>query len=302
MTIGNFDGAHVGHQKLIETTIARAKSLNIPALAISFSPGPKTFFGKYKEEPLFSDAQKLRAFAELNLDAAYIQKFDQNFSELSAEDFVVKFLVEQLNVKAVVVGYDFAFGHKRKGNTQMLVDWGAKAGFTVDVIPAQTIHDNIVGSGNIRRCLHEGNVELVTTLLNRPFAVEGVIRQGAQLGRTIGIPTANLTNIAQLLPKNGVYAGHVHFPNTDSSPYLTKRNKKSLPAVINVGVTPTVERNERSVKVEAHLLDYTGEKELYGENACFYFEHFLRDEEKFPSLDALKQQIAQDIAKARSYF
>lgn len=303
VTIGNFDGAHIGHQKLIETTITRAKTIGVSALAISFSPGPKTFFGKYQEDPLFSDEQKLRAFAELNLDAAYIQKFDQVFSELSAEEFITKFLIEQLNIKAVVVGYDFAFGHKRQGNTEMLREWGEKADFTVDVIPAQTIHNNVVGSGSIRRYLQEGHVELATTLLNRPFAVEGIIRQGAQLGRTIGIPTANLSNMSQLLPKTGVYAGHVYFPKEhDSSVYLTKQNPMSQPAVINIGITPTVERAERSIKVEAHLLDYSGEKELYGKKACFYFEHFLRDEQKFASLDALKQQIAQDISKARTYF
>ncbi len=303
VTIGNFDGCHLGHRKLIETTISRAKALGVPSLAISFSPNPKAFFGKYQEPPLFSDEQKIRSFSELGLNAAYIQHFDRQFSELSAEEFVTSFLVGKFKIKTVVVGYDFAFGHKRTGNAKLLEELGARFGFNVEVVPAQKLDDIVVSSGTIRRYLHEGNAVVATNLLGRPFAAEGIIRKGAQLGRTIGVPTANLTEISQLLPKQGVYVGHVYLREAnDATSYLTQRPKTAHKAVINVGITPTVNRDETSIKVEAHLLDFSTKQELYGQAAVFYFEKYLRGEQKFSSLDALKQQIAQDIEEARRYF
>jgi riboflavin kinase/FMN adenylyltransferase len=302
VTIGNFDGCHLGHQWLIKETLRLAKLWNARPVAVTFTPRPEAFFTGLQDSLLFTEEQKTRAFGELGIELQIAQRFDQSFSRVTHETFYKDFLKGKLRAKAIVVGDNFRFGHGRGGDAEYLRTQGIADDLAVAIGSAVSHQDARISSTRIRETLQQkGDVSAVTAMLGRPYMIEGTIRRGDQLGRTIGTPTANLEDVGQLLPRFGIYAGHV-WMSTDpkARPPLMRRPKEAVPAVFSIGIRPTLENPTPPVRIEAYLLQgQYGPDELYGRRAGYYLEHFLRDEAKFSGLEELKAGIARDVAEAR---
>ena len=305
VTIGNFDGVHLGHQSLIRKALEHAQAHSCDSLAMTFSPRPESFFKKVEDEKLlFTREQKLRSFAELGVDFALIQNFDASFCEMRPEDFYDRFLVKNLGAEAVCVGHDFRFGKRRQGNTSWLQDRCEQDGKKIYQCDAVSYQDKPISSTRIRQTLQDKDITAVTAMLGRPYLMEGSILQGDQIGRKIGFPTLNLENHGQLVPGYGVYAGYVWLDRYSKrdAPSIHKLPEGLLPAIINCGIRPTFKDKGSSLRVEAHLLtgDHSGQSH-YDLKAGFYFTHFIRDEMKFDSSSLLTEQIKKDIKKARKY-
>jgi riboflavin kinase/FMN adenylyltransferase len=313
VTIGNFDGCHRGHQALLGRTVALARERGMSAVAITFAPRPEAFFQAAKrggpEALLFTPEQKSRALAEAGIDAQFVVRFDAAFAARTHQDFYRETLLERLGARALVVGDNFRFGNQRAGDATFLAERGRADGLVVEVGVGVTEGRERVSSTRVRTTLTQtGDVASVAAMLGRPYLVEGVVRRGDQRGRTIGFPTANLAVrgagivAEQLLPLNGVYAGHLWIADADGGerPTLLTRARRAVPAVANLGVRPTVATGEPLPRLEVHALDAAfGPDELYGKAAGFYFVERLRGEERFASLDELKAQISRDADAAR---
>ncbi len=301
VTIGNFDGCHQGHQELIRLTCKEAAKRQVPSIVLTFDPNPKEYFQAGKSlGRLFQTEQKIRALNELGISAVVIQKFDAAFSEMSAEVFYRKLLVDFLQARVLIVGHDFRFGSQRLGNVDLLRQLAIKDEDKVVVHEVgQQIDERgeIISSSLIRRLLDERAIDRANAMLGRPYMLEGQIVVGRKLGRTLGFPTANLDLGQQLLPGMGVYAGFAKIGGTAS---IFKSDPDSIPCVLNIGLRPTVEAGTLKPSVEVHLLEgsYAPES-LYRQILSVSITDFLRSEQKLPSLDALRAQIALDCATAR---
>ncbi len=299
LTIGNFDGCHLGHQRLIARTLELSLRLGAKPAALSFDPHPELVLRGEAPPRLATAAQKTRAFAELGLAFEILQTFDQAFGRVSHAEFYERLLKQTLRARAIVVGSSFRFGHGRIGDTAYLGAAGMADGITVEAMPPALEDGEPVSSTRIRGALaHGGKVELVRAMLGRPYMLEGTILRGDQLGRTIGFPTANLEGIEQLVPAHGVYAGYVHL---GADPTFTRLPSQAVPAAFNIGVRPTVKQAKPSLRVEAHLLAGTyGVDALYGMRAGFYLTHRLRDELKFGSMEEMVGAISADVVRAKT--
>lgn len=295
VTIGNFDGCHIGHQSLLAKAFEISKSYQAAPVVYTFDPHPQEFFSGLYLPRLFSRHQKTQAMRELGISQIVTQHFDQAFSEVSHEDFYQNYLRAQLNAKAIVVGEDFRFGHKRLGDVTYLKMQAKKDGLIVEALPALTTEGLVVSSSRIRSVIsEEGNVALAAKMLGRPYILQGVVAKGQQLGRTLGYPTANLGNVQQLIPKTGVYVGYAHL---DTSAEVMQMKSKLIPMVTNIGYRPTVSQS-RELAVEAHFLD--GQHgELYGQKLTLYFVKRLRDEKTFADKSQLIDQIGLDAELAK---
>jgi riboflavin kinase / FMN adenylyltransferase len=291
VTIGAFDGVHRGHQALLERATAKARALDIPAIAYTFDPHPaKLLAPKVAPHMLTSVRERVRLMRMHGIDEVIVEPFDRAFAELTADAWVDDFLVAWLHPKHVVVGFNFSYGKNRGGDPDHLRRAGQKHGFTVDVVQPVVVSTMIVSSTRVREFLLEGNLEGASLLLGRNFALTGLIVRGQERGRTIGIPTANLESEAEILPANGVYATRVVVePSDDPKP------EPARDAVTNIGVRPTFQGT--SVSVESHLLDFDGD--LYGKRVRVELVARIRDERRFEGVEALKQQVVADIAEAR---
>ncbi|MBF0440883.1 MAG: riboflavin biosynthesis protein RibF [Oligoflexales bacterium] len=305
ITIGNFDGCHIGHQKLINTALALGDQLNHKILLFTFDPNPKEFFAYNGEKELiFCKSQKIRVFTELGFDGIYFQKFDSDFIKTSHEIFYREFLLKNLKPSAIIVGENFRFGSKRIGSVDYLKNQTKLDSISLHTEPSVVFDGITISSSKIRELIkYNGDFFTVTKMLGRPFSLEGVIIPGDKLGRTIGFPTANLGETNQLIPKKGVYAGHVCYENSQNKPFpLMSLPPDAIPALINVGFRPTVSL-KNDLRIEAHLLNMTlGPDALYGKKAIFYFEKFIREEALFESINHLRNQILIDIAEAKKFF
>lgn len=289
MAIGVFDGVHLGHQQVIRQTLADAEQHEALAVVITFDKHPNSIVRPSRVPPLiYSLPQKLRAIAALGVDATWLIRFDEPFSRQSGEEFVRGMARDFGHLHSVCVGSEFTFGHKRSGNVALLKSLGAELRFAVHGIAAVSLDDQPVSSTRIREAIHTGQFDSASQMLGRGYSLAGQVVKGEQLGRKLGFPTANVDAQGLVLPPNGVYAVHVH------------ANGKLFRAVLNVGVRPTISPGAASLRVEAHLLDFRGE--LYGQELEVTFVSKLRDEQKFPSADALKEQIARDIKQAGRLF
>jgi len=304
MTIGNFDGCHLGHQDLIAATTQYANKIGAIPLAVTFAPRPEAFFRGLTDEALLCTAeQKTRCLGECGLTMQVIQRFDADFSRISHIEFYRSQLLGQLAAKALVVGDNFRFGYQRLGNATYLRQNSVADGLSLTISEALR-HDGLsISSTRIRSILHEhGDVSNATLMLGRPYLLEGRIEKGEQLGRRLGFPTANLGQIQQLLPKSGVYAGFVWLEDEAGSvqrPAITALPPGAHPAVFNIGMRPTIPQAQPTVRVEAHLLaGGFGVDALYGLRAGFYFTHRLREERAFAGTTELQQQIAKDCRQA----
>lgn len=292
VTIGAYDGVHLGHQAVIAQVRDRARDFGCDSVVVTFDKHPAAVVRPESAPKLLTDIeQKLELLAATGVDTTFIVAFTEEQAHEDPADFVLRVLVRGLGARLVVVGEDFHFGYQRMGNVTMLGELGRKYNFDVAPIHLVSRFDGVnepVSSTAIRRALVAGQVEIATQMLGRPFETRGVVVDGDKRGSQIGFPTANIeVPNEMILPLDGVYAGHC--TRSDGSRYR---------CAINLGHRPTfIEHSDHSI-LEAHLIDFTGN--LYGEKLRVTFEHFLRSEQKFENLDALKNQLGTDIAQARS--
>ena len=284
VSLGNFDGVHLGHQAIIRQVVQDARTNNGTALVLTFYPHPLSVLRPAQSLPLIlSLREKLLRLQQSGIDAVLLQHFTRPFSLLSAEDFIQRYLVTALGVKKVIVGHNVSFGYKRTGDARVLESYGQKYGFSVQVVGPVLVDGREVSSTEIRATLIRGDLREVSRLLGRPYAVSGRVVKGFQRGRGIGFPTANLLPKGDLLLPNGVYAVRCEL------------NDQRVLGVANVGMNPTFGNNVRTI--ETHLFDFSAD--IYGKRLRVSFIERLRGEQKFSSLDALKRQIGVDAERAR---
>jgi riboflavin kinase/FMN adenylyltransferase len=289
VAIGVFDGVHLGHQQVIRHTIADAAQHEALAVVITFDQHPNAIVAPDRVPPLiYSLPQKLRAIASLGVEATWLIRFDEAFSRQSGEEFVRAMTRDFGHLHSVCVGSEFTFGHQRSGNVALLKSLGAELRFAVHGIAAVSLDGQPVSSTRIREAIRAGQFDTASQMLGRGYSLAGLVIKGDQLGRKLGFPTANVDARGLVLPPNGVYAAHVHW------------GANRFRAVLNIGSRPTISPGADQPRVEAHLLDFHGD--LYGEELEITFISKLRDERKFPSADALKEQIVRDIKQAGRLF
>ena len=284
VAIGNFDGVHRGHRTVIGVAQARASALGCKAAVLTFSPHPRLFFRP--QEPLFqlsTDRNKLRLLAATGLAGAFVLPFDTVLAATSAQDFIERILVERLGIAGAVIGFDFHFGQKRAGSPDYLTEQGARHGFTVDVVPPLRDDGRPVSSGEVRKALIAGQVEDAAGLLGAPWFVSGAVIHGAKRGRDLGFPTANLKLDPSCGLRHGIYA------------VRTRVGDRLIDGVASFGRRPTFD--DGAPLLEVYLFDFSGD--LYGESLDVAFIGWIRAEEKFDSIDALKARMAIDAAQAR---
>ncbi|MFH8488996.1 bifunctional riboflavin kinase/FAD synthetase [Streptomyces longisporoflavus] len=290
VTIGSYDGVHRGHQLIIGRAVARARELGVPAVVVTFDPHPSEVVRPGSHPPLLAPHhRRAELMADLGVDALLILPFTTEFSKLSPADFVVKVLVDKLHARLVVEGPNFRFGHKAAGNVAFLTELGATYDYEVDVIDLFVSGE--AGGGEpfsstlTRRLVAEGDVKGAAEILGRPHRVEGVVVRGAQRGRELGYPTANVETLPHTaIPADGVYAGWLHAQG------------EAMPAAISVGTNPQFDGTERTV--EAYAIDRVG-LDLYGLHVAVDFLAFVRGQAKFESIDELLVAIADDVKRSR---
>jgi riboflavin kinase/FMN adenylyltransferase len=284
-TIGNFDGVHLGHQAILGRVCQRARELGGQAVAVTFNPHPVKVLRPEVNMPLLNTQdQKLQLLSDSGLDAVVVLPFTRKFAALPARVFVREYFCERLQAREVVVGHDYCFGRGREGNIDLLKEMGEIYGFTVQVVWPVEVDGAVVSSSLIRALLRLGKVTEAGRLLGRPFAVAGRVVQGKGRGaKLLGVPTANLLTANELLPASGIYAVWV------------RRGAAILAGVANIGTCPTFDNTELSLEV--HLMEFSGD--IYGESLEVQFVNRLREEQRFPSVEALATQIHADIAAAR---
>ncbi|MDX1738495.1 MAG: bifunctional riboflavin kinase/FAD synthetase [Alphaproteobacteria bacterium] len=290
VVLGNFDGVHRGHQAVIGMAAGIAKQLDAPLQVMTFEPHPRQFFNP-DQEPfrLTPMRNKVHHLEALDVASLYVVSFDEKFASLSDEEFLHQVLVEGLGARHVVVGYDFCFGKGRSGNVQTMAEYGRlKGGFEVTVVDAQSSADEVVYSSTvIRKYLREGQPGQAAAILGRPFEIEAHVNKGAQIGRTIGFPTANLSLGEYIRPKYGVYAVRVGIELQGDVVWHD--------GVANLGKRPTVDG--LTELLEVHIFDFASD--LYGKAVRVALIEFVRAEQKFNGLDELKAQIEIDSETAR---
>ncbi|MEO1546858.1 MAG: bifunctional riboflavin kinase/FAD synthetase [Bacteroidota bacterium] len=285
VTIGTFDGVHIGHRSILERLINSAKSAGLRSTVLTFFPHPRMVLQKDTSIKLLNTLEEKKAILkDLGLDYLVIHPFTKEFSRLSALEFTRDVLVNTLQCKKVVIGYDHRFGRNRNANIQDLVSFGSTLDFAVEEIPAQEIDEISVSSTKIRNALSEGDVETANAFLSYPYTLMGTIAKGKGLGREFGFPTANL-QIAEeykLIPKNGAYV--VKGVLNDTVHY----------GMMNIGFNPTVSGEKQSIEI--NFFDFDGD--LYGKKVSVDLLHRLRDEHKFGSTDELREQLKKDKQKS----
>jgi riboflavin kinase / FMN adenylyltransferase len=285
VALGNFDGFHTGHQAVVGAAVERARAEGRPALVATFDPHPVRFF-KPDLPPfrLTTLDQRQRLFAEAGADAMLVFHFDAALASVTAEDFVTERLIGFIGAAGVATGEDFTFGHKRGGNVEVLKRLGAEHGLSVDAVAPIEADGEPVSSSRIREALEAGDCETATRLLTRPFAVEGIVEQGDKRGRELGYPTANIALGSYLRPKFGVYVVRGRLPDG-----------RVLDGAANLGIRPQFDPPQELL--EPHFFDFSGD--LYGQTIEVELISYIREEQKFESLDALSAQIAADCEEAR---
>ncbi len=291
VAIGNFDGVHRGHAHIFREAKRLATELGGEAVVLTFDPHPAKVLAPAYAPPLITPlARKLELIAAEGIDVTVVEPFDRAFAAKSPDEFVRGVLVDALGARHVVVGYDFTFGQKRAGNTQLLAEEGRALGFGLTVVPPVSVEGIVCSSTKVREFTLEGRIDGAALLLGRSAEVQGEVVHGDGRGRSIGVPTANLKLETELLPKNGVYAGWAELLDGHEPP-------RHFVAAINVGTNPTF-IDGRNVRVEAHLLDC--DEDLYGRRLRVGFVERLRDEERFASREALVAQIGKDVEQTRT--
>lgn len=289
LTIGNFDGLHLGHRAVIEKLAARGKALGLPVIVMTFEPQPLEYFlGKNAPSRLMRLREKVIQFLTLPVDDLLILRFNQYIANCDAEQFISDILIKKLNVKHLVIGDDFHFGKARRGNFAMLKEKGRAFGFNVEDTGSYYVGGLRVSSTLIRDALGAGDLAEAEKLLGRCYSVCGRVAHGDKRGRVIGYPTANIRMFRKNTPVSGVYAVT-----------MTGIDDREFEGVANVGTRPTVDGGSKVI-LETHLFDF--DKEIYGHYVEVHFKRKIRDEMRFRSMDELKAQIVKDVADTKKIF
>jgi riboflavin kinase / FMN adenylyltransferase len=288
MTLGVFDGLHLGHQLIVRTVVERARAIGAVPTVITFDPHPRSVLHPESAPPLLQTLdQKVEGFGVLGIEQTIVVRFDEAFSRIRAEDFLSDVVMDRLHAKEVYLGRGFAFGHNREGNIELLRRVSKELGFFADEVPEVRFRNQRVSSSKVRELLSEGKVNLARRLLGRPYGVEGRVEHGAERGSSLGFPTANLHPRNRVIPAHGVYV---------TGTLIDGEWRRS---VTNVGVRPTFSA-DMEPSVETFVLNWAGD--LYGDVVRVRFLYRLRDERKFASIEDLKTQIDKDVKRAQSYF
>jgi riboflavin kinase/FMN adenylyltransferase len=288
LTLGVFDGLHLGHQLIMRTVVERARSLGAMPTVITFDPHPRAVLHPESAPPLLQTFdQKIEALGVLGIEQTIVIRFTREFAHLSAEDFLRDVVHERLQAREAYLGRGFAFGRGREGNIELLKKMSARLGFYAAEVPEVQLRGRRISSSRIRELLKDGCVNLARRMLGRPYGVEGRVVRGDERGRTLGFPTANLAPQNRVIPRRGVYI---------TATLIEGAWRRSL---TNVGTRPTFEKVAEP-SVETFVINWSGD--LYGDVVRVRFLHRLRDERKFASVEDLKQQIARDRQRAERYF
>ncbi|PQJ80174.1 bifunctional riboflavin kinase/FAD synthetase [Polaribacter porphyrae] len=288
VTIGTFDGVHFGHQKIIEKLVLEAQKANKKSVLLTFFPHPRMVLQKDASLELINTiGERANLLEKIGLDYLIIHPFSKEFSRTTALEFVRDILVNQLNISKLIIGYDHHFGKNREGNITQLTEYSHLYDFTVEEIPAQDIDDVSVSSTKIRRALHTGNLKTANDYLGYYFMLNGAVVNGKKLGGKIGYPTANIDvkESYKLIPKTGVYV------------VQSKIDNINVFGMMNIGNRPTVDGNHQTIEV--HFFDFN--QDLYNQNLTIELMYFLRDEQKFASIEELIHQLKNDEKIARDY-
>ncbi len=288
LTLGVFDGLHLGHQRIMETVVERARATDSVPTVITFDPHPRAVLHPENAPPLLQTLdQRLANFEVLGVEQAIVIRFDKEFASTDAESFLSNIVHERLQAREVYLGKGFAFGKNRGGNIELLREMSRRLGFYADEVEEVRLRGQRISSSKIRQLLADGKVNLARRMLGRPYGVEGQIIHGFKRGRTIGFPTANLKPRNRVVPKFGVYA---------TATLIEGRWRRSI---TNVGVRPTFD-GDPAPSIESYIFDFDGD--LYGDVLRVRFLHRIRDERKFGGIDELKAQIERDTRRALLYF
>ncbi len=288
LTLGVFDGLHLGHQLIMRTVVERARALGAVPTAITFDPHPRAVLHPQSSPPLLQTLdQKVEGFGVLGIEQTIVVRFTEEFSNIRAEDFLQDVVIDRLHAREVYLGRGFAFGHNREGNIQLLRQVSKELGFVAGEVPEVGLRGQRVSSSKIRKLLAQGKVNLARRMLGRPYGVEGRVERGNERGHTLGFPTANLRPQNRVIPANGVYV---------TGTLIDGQWRRS---VTNVGTRPTFETGSEP-SVETFVINWDGD--LYGDVIRVRFLYRLRNERKFDSLESLKIQITKDVDRAESYF
>jgi riboflavin kinase / FMN adenylyltransferase len=280
VTIGNFDGIHKGHIKLIKEAVNEAKSKNLKSIVFTFENHPMRYFRTNSIKNIVTNDEKIKILKSLGVDIILMVPFDKYMTKISATEFVKKILIDRLKCKKVIVGHDFTFARNKEGNADVLRQLGKDYNMGVKIIDPIKVNDIRVSSSYIRNLIGQGDVSIIKSFLGRDYSLEGEVIHARKIGRTIGFPTANLNVDSNLLiPKSGIYATKVHLKG------------KFYYGATNIGYNPTV--NGRCLSIETNILNF--DEDIYGEIIKIEFLERIRDEKKFNSLDELKEQLSKDV-------
>ena len=286
LTIGTFDGVHLGHQKIVERVVTTARQEGLLATVFTFFPHPRMVVQHDKGLKLIHTLEeKKQLLQQLGVDLLVVQPFNEAFAQLTAEEFVSTILVQRLNVKKVIIGYDHRFGRNRTANIDDMRLFGKKYGFAVEEISVQEVDEVSVSSTKIREALNKGDVTTAEHYLGTPYSLTGRVVHGLKLGRTLGYPTANIqvTEDYKLIPKDGVYAVYSYI------------GARKVYGMMSIGKNPTIEG--KGASIEVYFFDFNGD--LYDQKLTIEFVQYLREEQKFATIDLLKKQLQDDETAAR---
>ncbi len=290
LSIGNFDGVHVGHQAVLSYVVERAHSMEVPSLCMTFDPHPIKLLRPSDSPRLLTTLeQRLSLIEATGIESTLVVPFTHKLARMDAADFVSDVLVDKLRVREVYIGKNFRFGADRGGDVDLLKKMGEKLGFLAESSPIVEAAGGVVSSTRVRESMAAGRVDEVSSLLGRAAFIEGTVLEGKRLGRTLGFPTLNIEADNELEPRHGVYVTAAYLPSFN----------RTFPAVTNIGVRPTVYQNSMTT-IESHLLDFTAD--VYREKVRLFFLERLREERTFSSTMELMSQIRRDVADGRSYF
>ncbi|APY08249.1 riboflavin biosynthesis protein RibF [Winogradskyella sp. J14-2] len=285
LTIGTFDGVHIGHQKILKRVVALAQKENLVPSVLTLFPHPRMVLQKDDNIKLLNTIEeRIQLLKNLGIEEVVVKEFTKEFANLSAKDYVQHILVEELNTKQIIIGYDHHFGKNRSANINDLKIFAEEFNFKVEEISAQEIKDVTVSSTKIRNALSDGQIEIANTYLGYNYFLSGDVVKGKGIGRTLDYPTANILikESYKLIPRDGVYI------------VKSKIEDTIVYGMMNIGTNPTVSGKTRSIEV--HFFDF--DKDIYGKKLRVEFLHWLRSEKKFRNLDALKKQLSKDMIDA----
>ncbi len=285
VAIGNFDGIHLGHQKILKFLDEKAKEHGLLSLVLTFSPHPEKVLGENRISTIQTLDQRIREIGRFNIQAVLVIPFDKKFSSLSGRDFIQKIISETLKAEVVIVGENFRFGKNREGDTSLLRRLSSQFHFQVHSIPSVILNGETVSSSLVRQFLQEGRVEKVRALLGRNYEIEGTVIKGHSRGKSLGFPTANIRTENEIIPQ-GVFITQ------------TRIGSQTFPSMTNVGSQPTFK--QKGMHIESYIIDF--EKELYGEPIALGFLKKIRDEIKFRASAELIRQLEKDLAATKDFF